>query len=48
VTSAKSGAVVRSALAMLDRIKPAAEAGPTRTMAAWETAFTSALESIGA
>jgi hypothetical protein len=47
VTSAKSGAVVRSALAMLDRIKPA-EAGPTRTMAAWETAFTSALESIGA
>ena len=48
VTSAKSGAVVRSALAMLDRIKPADEAGPTRTMAAWETAFTSALESIGA
>ena len=48
VTSANPGAVVRSALAMLDRIKPAAEVGPTRTMAAWETAFTSALESIGA
>jgi processive 1,2-diacylglycerol beta-glucosyltransferase len=47
VTSPKAGAVVRTALAMLDRIKPPA-AGPTRSMAEWETAFTSALESIGA
>jgi len=47
VTSPRAGAVVRSALAALDRIKPAA-AGPTRSMAEWETAFTSALESIGA
>ena len=47
VTSPQPGSVVRTALAMLDRIKPP-EAGPTRTMAAWETAFTSALETIGA
>jgi processive 1,2-diacylglycerol beta-glucosyltransferase len=47
VTSPHPGSVVRTALAMLDRIKPP-EAGPTRTMAAWETAFTSALETIGA
>ena len=47
VTSPAAADVVRTALAALDRIKPP-EAGPTRTMAAWETAFTSALEAIGA
>jgi processive 1,2-diacylglycerol beta-glucosyltransferase len=46
VTSARAPDVVRSALAALERVKPAVT-GPTRTLAGWETAFNSALETIG-
>jgi processive 1,2-diacylglycerol beta-glucosyltransferase len=48
VTSPDPASVLRCALAALDRIKPAA--GPdasARSLAAWEAAFMSALESIG-
>ncbi len=45
VTSKRPVDVVRSALAFLDRIKPAA-AGPTRSLAAWEDRFRIALETI--
>jgi processive 1,2-diacylglycerol beta-glucosyltransferase len=46
VTSPGAHDVVRGVLAALDRVKPAAP-GPTRSLAAWEAAFTSALETIG-
>jgi UDP-N-acetylglucosamine:LPS N-acetylglucosamine transferase len=46
VTSAGAADVVRSALAMLDRIKPP-PAGPTRSLADWERAFSAALHTIG-
>jgi UDP-N-acetylglucosamine:LPS N-acetylglucosamine transferase len=46
VTSPRAADVVRSALAALERVKPA-QAGPTRTLAGWETAFNSALGTIG-
>jgi processive 1,2-diacylglycerol beta-glucosyltransferase len=46
VTSPGAQDVVRGVLAALDRVKPAAP-GPTRSLAAWEAAFTSALETIG-
>jgi processive 1,2-diacylglycerol beta-glucosyltransferase len=46
VASPRAPDVVRSALAALERVKPAV-AGPTRTLAGWETAFSSALETIG-
>jgi processive 1,2-diacylglycerol beta-glucosyltransferase len=46
VTSAAAGNVTRCALAALDRAKPAA-AGPARTQASWETAFSSALAAVG-
>jgi UDP-N-acetylglucosamine:LPS N-acetylglucosamine transferase len=46
VTSAGTAHVVRSALAALDRVKPPAS-GPARPPAAFETAFTAALATIG-
>ena len=46
VTSARAADVVRSALAALDDVKPP-EPGPARAAAAWESAFTAALESLG-
>ncbi len=46
VTSARPADLVRSALAALDRIKPE-PAGPTRSLAGFQTAFTSALATIG-
>ncbi len=46
VTSPRPVDVVRSALAALERVKPA-QPGPTRTLADWETSFNSALETIG-
>jgi len=46
VTSARASDVVRSALAALERVKPA-PAGPTRTLAEWEAAFNAALQTIG-
>jgi len=46
VTSPGAADVTRCALAALDRIKPAAE-GPARSQAAWESAFSTALASIG-
>ena len=45
VTSKRPQDVVRSALAVLDRIKPAA-AGPTRSLADWEDQFRLALADI--
>jgi processive 1,2-diacylglycerol beta-glucosyltransferase len=45
VTSKQPADVARSALACLDRIKPA-PAGPTRSLAEWEGTFISALEAI--
>ena len=45
VTSKRSMEVVRSALACLERIKPA-PAGPTRSLASWEDRFRLALETI--
>ncbi len=46
VTSPRPRDLVRSALASLNRIKPP-PAGPTRTLAAFQAAFSSALETIG-
>jgi processive 1,2-diacylglycerol beta-glucosyltransferase len=46
VTSPGAAAVLRGVLAALDRVKPPA-ASPTRSLAAWEASFTSALETIG-
>lgn len=46
VTSRQPADVARSALACLDRMKPA-PAGPTRSLADWEGTFISALEAIG-
>jgi UDP-N-acetylglucosamine:LPS N-acetylglucosamine transferase len=46
VTSAGAADVTRSALAALDRAKPA-PAGPVRSQAHWESAFTAALSSCG-
>ncbi len=46
VTSPRPQDVVRSTLAALERVKPAPP-GPTRTLASWEAAFNSALETIG-
>jgi processive 1,2-diacylglycerol beta-glucosyltransferase len=46
VTSAAAADVTRCALAALDRAKPA-PAGPVRTQAGWETAFSAALTSAG-
>jgi processive 1,2-diacylglycerol beta-glucosyltransferase len=46
VTSAAAGNVTRCALAALDRAKPAA-AGPARSQAGWETAFSAALAGVG-
>jgi processive 1,2-diacylglycerol beta-glucosyltransferase len=46
VTSLRAQDVVRSALAALERVKPASS-GPTRALVDWETAFNSALETIG-
>jgi processive 1,2-diacylglycerol beta-glucosyltransferase len=46
VTSPGAADVVRCALATLDRIKPP-PAGPTRTLAEWERAFSAALQTIG-
>jgi processive 1,2-diacylglycerol beta-glucosyltransferase len=46
VTSKQPADVARSALACLDRMKPA-PAGPTRSLADWEGTFISALEAIG-
>jgi processive 1,2-diacylglycerol beta-glucosyltransferase len=46
VTSASPADVARSALAALDRVKPAA-GGPVRSRASWETAFGAALSSCG-
>lgn len=46
VTSPEAADVTRCALAALDRAKPAAD-GPARTEAEWETAFSTALASIG-
>ncbi len=45
VTSKRSTDVVRSALACLERIEPAAT-GPTRSLADWEDKFRTALETI--
>jgi processive 1,2-diacylglycerol beta-glucosyltransferase len=46
VTSAGAADVTRSALAALGRVKPAA-AGPARSQADWESAFSAALGSCG-
>jgi processive 1,2-diacylglycerol beta-glucosyltransferase len=46
VTSASAHDVTRSALAALDRVKPAPP-GPVRTKAGWETAFLTALATLG-
>jgi processive 1,2-diacylglycerol beta-glucosyltransferase len=46
VTSAAADNVTRCALAAMDRAKPAA-AGPARTQAGWETAFSAALSTVG-
>jgi processive 1,2-diacylglycerol beta-glucosyltransferase len=46
VTSASAADVVRCTLGTLDRIKPPA-AGPTRSLAGWERAFSAALQTIG-
>jgi UDP-N-acetylglucosamine:LPS N-acetylglucosamine transferase len=46
VSSPRSGDVVRSALAALDRVKPAGT-GPARTAAGWEAAFAAGLASLG-
>jgi Glycosyltransferase family 28 C-terminal domain len=46
VTSAGAADVTRSALAALDRVEPAT-AGPARSQADWESAFTAALGSCG-
>ena len=46
VTSAGAADVTRSALAALERVKPAA-AGPARSQADWESAFTAALGRCG-
>ena len=46
VTSKQPADVARSALAYLDRIKPA-PAGPTRSLADWEATFLTALDTIG-
>ena len=46
VSSAAAADVTRSALAALDRAKPAA-AGPARSQADWETAFQAALSAVG-
>jgi processive 1,2-diacylglycerol beta-glucosyltransferase len=46
VTSAGAADVTRTALAALERVKPAA-AGPSRSQADWESAFTAALGSCG-
>jgi processive 1,2-diacylglycerol beta-glucosyltransferase len=46
VTSARPADVVRSAVAALDRVKPA-RAGATRSAAEWETALSVALTRIG-
>lgn len=46
VTSAGAAEVTRSALAALDRTKPA-PSGPTRSQDAWEAAFSTALASVG-
>jgi UDP-N-acetylglucosamine:LPS N-acetylglucosamine transferase len=46
VTSGRPADVVRSALAALDAVKPPS-ASPTRSYAAWQGAFSTALESIG-
>jgi processive 1,2-diacylglycerol beta-glucosyltransferase len=46
VTSAGAADLARCALAALDRVKPA-PAGPARTQAGWESAFTAALASAG-
>ena len=46
VTSASPADVTRCALAALDRVKPAA-AGPARSRASWESAFSAALSSCG-
>ena len=45
VTSPRPADLVRSALATLERIKPA-PAGPVRSLAQWETAFSSALATL--
>jgi processive 1,2-diacylglycerol beta-glucosyltransferase len=46
VTSASAGDVTRSALAALDRVKPASPV-PARTKSGWETAFVTALATLG-
>jgi processive 1,2-diacylglycerol beta-glucosyltransferase len=46
VSSAAAADVARSALAALDRVKPDAS-GPVRTKAGWETAFLTALATLG-
>jgi UDP-N-acetylglucosamine:LPS N-acetylglucosamine transferase len=46
VTSAGAADVVRTALAMLDELKPP-QPGPTRSQAEWEAAFQSALAVVG-
>jgi processive 1,2-diacylglycerol beta-glucosyltransferase len=46
VTSGRPADVVRSALAALDAVKPP-PAGPTRSYAAWQSAFSTAMDSIG-
>ncbi len=45
VTSKRPADVVRSALACLQRIKPA-PAGPTRSLADWEGKLETALETV--
>ena len=46
VTSAAASDVTRSALAALERAKPA-PAGPARSPSGWESAFAAALSSCG-
>ncbi len=46
VSSAGAADLTRSALAALDRVKPA-PAGPVRSRASWETAFCAALATVG-
>jgi len=46
VTSPRAADVVRSTLATLDRLKPPS-AGPARSLAEWERAFTATLQMIG-